>query len=121
MYWYERRCGRDGGEGVCVLFLRVSVFVGTAKGCRKVEKELKETREENGRLRSVLEQERSERVRVAQKEVKENMPKCEREAATGDRLAEAMAAGEQQIDNQWRQTSGVEQSKGRRADIHTNQ
>ena len=38
MYWYERRCGRDGGEGVCVLFLRVSVLVSTAEGCRGGEK-----------------------------------------------------------------------------------
>ena len=62
-------------------------------------------------------------MRVAQKEVKENMPKCERVAATGDRLAESMATGEgeQQTDNQWRQTSGVERSKGQKGRYYANQ
>ena len=121
--WTHLRCigmkegvgGMEGKEFVCY-FCVSACLLAMRRDVEGLRKELKETREENGRLRSVLEQERSERVRVAQKEVKENMPECERVAATGDRLAESMAAGEgeQQTDNQWRQTSGVEQSKGQK-------
>ena len=63
----------------CLLVLRREV-----EGLRK---ELKEVREENGRMKRCLEQERLEDVRVAQVEMKENMPRCGKVAVTGDRLA----------------------------------
>ena len=73
-------------------------------------------REENDRMKRFLEQERLEGERLAQEEVKKNMARCGKVADTGDRLVEAMAAGEseQQAGNQCRETSGVELSKSKK-------
>ena len=57
--------GMEGKEFECY-FCMSACLLALQREVEGLRKELKETREENGRLRSVLEQERPERARVAQ-------------------------------------------------------
>ena len=109
--------GMEGKEYVCHFCVSACLLV-LRREIEGLRKELKEAREENGRMKSFLEQERLEGERVTQEEVKKNMASCGKVADTGDRLVEAMhmAAGksEQQAGNQCRETSGVELSKSKK-------
>ena len=120
--WTHLRClgmkegvgGMVGKEYVCY-FCVSACLLAPRREVEGLRKELKEVREENGRMKRCLEQESLEDVRVTQVEMKENMPRCGKVADTGDRLEETMAArlSDQQTSSQWRQANGVEVSKSK--------
>ena len=95
--WTHLRClgmkegvgGMVGKEYVCY-FCVSACLLALRREVEGLRKELKEVREENGRMKRCLEQERLEDVRVTQVEMKENMPRCGKVAVTGDRLAERL-------------------------------
>ena len=103
--------GMVGKEYVCH-FCVSSCLLALRREVEGLRKELKEVREENGRMKSCLEQERLEDARVTQVEMKENMPSCGKVTDTGDRLEESRLSG-QQASSQRRQASGVEVSKSK--------
>ena len=78
-----------GKEYVCY-FCVSACLLAPRREVEGLRKELKEVREENGRMKRCLEQERLEDVRVTQVEMKENMPRCGKVDVTGDRLAERL-------------------------------
>ena len=97
--WTHLRClgmkegvgGMEGKEYVCH-FCVSACLLALRREVEGLRKELKEVREENGRLKTCLEQERLEDVRVTQVEMRENIPSCGKVTDTGDRLEESMAA-----------------------------
>ena len=104
--------GMEGEEYVCH-FCVSACLLALRREVEGLRKELKEVREENVRMKGFVEQERLEGVRAAHVKVKENVPRCERLAATGDRVTETMATGksQQQTGSHGRQKNEVELSK----------
>ena len=92
--WTHLRC-LGMKEGVGGMVGKEYVYYFCVPACllalrREIEGLRKEVREESGRMKRCLEQERLEDVRVPQVEMKENMPRCGKVAVTGDRLADRL-------------------------------